>query len=45
MIDVDDEVSEDGCFSYVPWHRLDLFVRDGRVGDEEVATAAEISAQ
>ena len=44
VFDVDREVEED-VFLTCQRHRLDLFVRDGRVGDEGVASAADISAQ
>ena len=44
VLDVDREVKED-VFLTCQRHRLDLLVRDGRVGDEGVASAADISAQ
>ena len=44
IFDVDREVKED-VFLTCLWHRLDLFVRDGRVEDDGVASAADISAQ
>ena len=44
VLDVDREVKED-VFLTCQRHRLDLCVRDGRVEDEGVEAAADISAQ